>query len=69
MTFGQRLRQARKAQGLTAAQLADYAGCSRASITCWESDPTLPSVTCLPGLCRALGMTADQMLGMTDAPA
>lgn len=37
-TLGKRIRQSRKAKGLTQQELADRAGVTRPAITLWESD-------------------------------
>ncbi len=61
-TFGERLRQYRRARGLTQQELADLLGVSNKSISRWESDGGYPDVPLLLPLARALGVSVDDLL-------
>lgn len=57
MTFGQRLRTARKNGGLTQEQLAERLLVTRQAIAKWESDKGLPDIENLKNLSRLLKAT------------
>lgn len=63
-TFGERLRRLRTAAGLTQEQVAEGAGVPLTSLRNWERDRREPSVTTGAALARALGVSADELLGM-----
>ena len=44
MTFGEKLREARKAAGLSQEQFAEKMSVSRSAVAKWESDKGLPDV-------------------------
>lgn len=61
MTFGERLRNARKERNLTQRQLAEASGISINAIHNYENDkvdPTLFNVSCV---CLALGVSLDYL--------
>ena len=62
LEFAQRLKQYRKAKGLTQQELADLLGVSNKSVSRWESG-SYPDVATLGPLARALGVTIDELLG------
>ena len=61
-TFGERLKQYRRAKGLTQQELADLLGVSNKSISRWESDGGYPDVPLLLPLARALQVSVDDLL-------
>ena len=61
-TFGQRLKNYRKAKGLTQQELAEKIGVSDKTVSRWESDGGYPDVPTLAPLARALGVTVDDLL-------
>lgn len=61
-TFGERLRQYRRARGLTQQELADLLGVSNKSISRWESEGGYPDVPLLLPLARALQVSVDDLL-------
>lgn len=66
--FGQRLRAARKAKQLTQRALAQAAGLRAPHLLSYLETGgrvTLQAAT-IVGLCRALGVSADYLLGLTD---
>ena len=62
LEFGERLKNYRKARGLTQQELADRLGVSNKSVSRWESGG-YPDVATLGPLARALGVTVDDLLG------
>lgn len=65
--YGQSIRAARKAAGLTQGALAALLGCQPSAVSHLERDRRTPSVPTLVALCGALGVSADTLLGL-DAP-
>ncbi|MGT2803143.1 helix-turn-helix domain-containing protein [Streptococcus henryi] len=62
MTFGEKLREARKTAGMTQEQLANMLSVSRQAITKWESDKGIPDVENLKILSKTLGVSIDYLL-------
>ena len=62
MTFGEKLRAARKSAGLTQEQLSERLLVSRQAITKWESDKGLPDIENLKQLSALLGVSIDYLL-------
>lgn len=67
MTFGQKLRAARKSVGLTQEQLSERLLVSRQAITKWESDKGLPDIENLKQLSALLGVSIDYLLDSGEA--
>ncbi len=63
--FGQRLASLRKAAGYTQVELAEELGVSQRMISYYESHTEHPPSALLPELAKALGVTADELLGIT----
>ncbi|MBI5577167.1 MAG: helix-turn-helix transcriptional regulator [Deltaproteobacteria bacterium] len=63
--FGARLAQLRKAAGYTQVELAAEIGVSQRNIAYYEGQTQHPPTAILPELARALGVTADDLLGVT----
>lgn len=63
-TLGQRLRAARLAADLTQVELAAAAGLAQATVCDFEAGRSQPSAYSLCRLCRALGVSADTLLGL-----
>lgn len=63
-TFGKNLARLRKQAGYTQQQLADEVGISRRMLVYYESQTKHPPTNLLPDLAQALGVTADQILGL-----
>lgn len=62
MTFGEKLKQARKEAGLTQEQLALKLGVSRSAVAKWETDKGLPDVSHFKTIAWALGVSVDCLL-------
>lgn len=63
MTFGTRLKQARKAKGLTQRKLADMIGAKNSSVCNWEKDLVMPYPDTIGSICWALGVDANYFFG------
>jgi len=66
MTLGNRIRDKRKAKGLTLQQLGDVFGISRSSVSDWERGATRPDPAKLVRLADALGTTVEYLLEESD---
>ena len=62
MTFGEKLREARKAAKLTQEELASKLSVSRQAITKWESGRGMPDVENLKAISAALDVSIDYLL-------
>src|SRR5271169_6708817 len=60
---GSRLRLARQARGYSQQQLARMAAVSRQAVSAVESGLSDPSLRVALALCRALGLTAEELFG------
>ena len=63
VNFGERLRQLRKARGLTQAQLAELLGGSKMMISSYESGTRFPPYPTLVKIASIYGVTTDYLLG------
>jgi len=61
-SFGDRLREARKASGLTQAQLGFALGVTKSSVSAWENDRETPSFRLLPNLRGTLKRSLDELI-------
>ena len=66
--FAIKLRELRKASGMTQEQLAAEFGVSVQAVSKWENDLSCPDITLLPQLARLFGVTTDELLGNTGHP-
>ncbi|MBQ6719766.1 MAG: helix-turn-helix transcriptional regulator [Oscillospiraceae bacterium] len=66
--FGDRIRNARKAAGLTQRQLADSLGVSNTSISNWEKGLSRPDADMIQKLCHLLGQEPNYFYGNENAP-
>ena len=68
--FGDRLRAARIAAGMTQEQLGFALGVTKSSVSAWENDRETPGFRLLPALRTTLGSSLDELIcGPTVAPA
>lgn len=63
-TLGERIRERRKAQGLTQEELGKEVGVSAQAVSKWETGEAAPDLSLLPSLCATLGVSADRLLGI-----
>jgi transcriptional regulator with XRE-family HTH domain len=62
--FGERLVELRRARGLTQSQLADLIGSSQRAISSYETVADFPPTSVVIEIARALGVSADELLGL-----
>ena len=62
-TFAQRLKIKRKSQGLRQWQLAKIIGISQVQISMYERGIISPTITTLEWICKALDVSATELLG------
>lgn len=62
MTFGEKLQQLRRQQGLSQEKLAEKLGVSRQAVSKWELGDTLPETEKIKQLKRLFGVSADYLL-------
>lgn len=65
-TLGERIRQARERKGLTVIELAELVGRHRGTVKNAETQGMSPPATDIPRYCKALGISADELLGIED---
>lgn len=63
-TFGQKLKEARKAKNLTQKQLADKIGAKHNSISNWENNQNKPDPDTIELICGVLDVTPNYLLGV-----
>lgn len=66
-SLGSRLRQLRKARGLTQEALADQVGVSKPAISSWEKGKAQPRATRATALAHALGVPVQSLFGQDAA--
>ena len=64
--LGQRIQERRKHQGLTQEQLGSDLFVSPQAVSKWENGESLPDIGTFPALCKALGTSADALLGIAS---
>lgn len=62
MTFGEKLKEARKNIGLSQEELAEIIGVSRAAVAKWESNKGLPDIENLKTVAKLLDVSTDYLL-------
>ena len=63
MTFGQKLKLARKNKDYTQKDLADEIGAKHNSVSDWENDKNRPDPDTIESICNVLDVSADYLLG------
>ncbi len=64
--FGARLAQLRQERGITQVQLAQAAGTTQRAISYYENEAGYPPVDAIIRLADALGVSADELLGVRN---
>lgn len=64
--FGSKIRALRTAKGMTQPQLAALLGVTKNSVTNWEAGTSRPELSLIPGLCKALEVSADVFFGLPE---
>ena len=67
--FGEKIRSARKAAGLTQRALAQMLGVANTSVSNWEKDLSRPDAYMLQTLCLILTVEPNYFYGNENAPA
>ena len=67
--FGETIRNARKALGLTQRQLAETLGVANTSVSNWEKGLSRPDADMIQKLCVCLQLQANDFYGTSGAPA
>ena len=62
--IGQRIKDLRKKADLTQDRLAEYIGVSPQAVSKWEVGSASPDLSLIAPLCRVLGCSADELLGI-----
>jgi len=68
-TFARRLIALRKQKGLTQEQMSDLLPVSRTGYSSWEQKKSKPDLENLVMLCEFFSVSADYLLGLSDAPS
>lgn len=66
MTFGTRLKAARKRANLTQEQLGDSVGVTAQAVSQWERDETVPETEHMRRIAKALGVSIDELHSEAD---
>lgn len=66
LTFGEKIKEARKQKKLTQKQLADLIGAAHNSISDWEKNKNKPDPDTIELLCGTLGITPNYLLASSD---
>ena len=64
--IGQKIKDLRKKADLTQDRLADYLGVTARAVSKWEVGQTAPDLSLIAPLCRVLGCSADELLGIAE---
>ena len=62
MTLGEKIRTARKQEGLSQEQLSEKLGISRSSVAKWETDKGIPDISNLIALTDVFGLSLDELI-------
>ncbi len=62
MNIGENIKNARKSVGIRQIELADKLGVYQKDISRWENGQTIPNSLTLAEICKALGVSADEIL-------
>lgn len=69
MTLGTRIAAMRGYRRLNQESLGGMVGVTKQTVSGWENDRRKPDAEDIRNLCRALGCTADYLLGLCDDPS
>ena len=62
MTFGEKLKEARKGAGYSQEELVNKLGVSRSAITKWETDKGMPDISNIKAISQLLNISIDYLL-------
>ena len=63
--FGELIREYRRRRGMSQEQLGAVAHVKKNAVGAWEAGRSRPDVSCIPALCRALGMPLEVFFGIS----
>ena len=66
MKIAKRIRESRIGKNMTQMQLADAMGVSYQAVSNWERGNSMPDISKLEDLCKALDLSVSQLLGMEE---
>ena len=66
MKFGEKLKEARRRNGLSQVELADALGVHSMTVSRWELSIRYPDVRYLPAMTRLLHVSSDDLLGIEE---
>ena len=66
LTIGENIRNYRKKNDLTQEEFAERLGVTYQSVSRWENGNTYPDIELLPAIAKVLGITLDELMGMTE---
>ena len=66
-TIGKRIKTARERHGWTQAEVESKCGVCHSWLAQFESDRRAPSARNIVRLCKALNVSSDEILGLTEA--
>lgn len=66
MFIAKNLKRLRQDMGLTQEELAGRVGVTGQAVSKWERDESYPDITLLPALANCFGVTADELLGISQ---
>jgi len=66
LTFGEKIKEARKQKGLTQKQLANLIGAAHNSVSDWENNKNKPDPNTIELLCGVLKITPNYLLALTE---
>lgn len=64
--LGKRIKELRKDNNLTQAQLAEILQVTRSAVALWETDKTDPDIKNIIAIVKYFNVTADYLLGLED---
>ncbi len=68
MEIAKIIQESRRKKGYTQERLAELVGVSAPAVSKWETGASLPDITLLAPVARALGITVDQLLDFRASP-
>lgn len=66
MIIAQRIKELRKACGVSQKKLAEAVGVDKRSVIFWEQEINEPKATYIRNMAQFFGCTADYLLGLSD---
>ena len=67
-TMGERIKELRKASGMTQTELAEKMGVTKGTVSTWETNSRTPSFNTLNQLCELFDKSMGYVTGQSDIP-